>query len=75
LQTKAPIQVLTVAEEIAILHQQAVLRGEMTYIDPPTGYQVFTELAHLKRGKCCGSKCRHCPYNHINVKPASKEPS
>lgn len=23
---------------------------------------VFTEKFHLKRGYCCGSKCRHCPY-------------
>ena len=23
---------------------------------------VFTALFHLKRGKCCGNKCRHCPY-------------
>lgn len=23
---------------------------------------VFTEAYHLKRGHCCNSKCRHCPY-------------
>jgi hypothetical protein len=23
---------------------------------------VFTRLYHLKRGHCCGSGCRHCPY-------------
>ena len=23
---------------------------------------VFTTLFHLKRGYCCGNKCRHCPY-------------
>ena len=23
---------------------------------------VFTEQYHLKRGYCCGSGCRHCPY-------------
>jgi len=32
------------------------------------GFLVFTESYHLKRGKCCGSGCRHCPYNYINVK-------
>lgn len=26
------------------------------------GNVVFTEAYHLKRGKCCGSGCRHCPY-------------
>ena len=23
---------------------------------------VMTEKHHLKRGYCCGSGCRHCPY-------------
>lgn len=26
------------------------------------GLMVFTREYHLKRGACCGSKCRHCPY-------------
>lgn len=26
------------------------------------GCWVFTEHFLLKRGKCCGSGCRHCPY-------------
>lgn len=29
---------------------------------------VFTEKYHLKKGRCCGNKCRHCPYDHKNVK-------
>ena len=24
---------------------------------------VFTRVYHLKRGHCCGSGCRHCPYD------------
>ena len=50
------------------LHQQACDEGKTTYTDPATGYSVFTEIAHRKRGKCCGSGCRHCPYSHVNVK-------
>jgi hypothetical protein len=23
---------------------------------------VFTARYHLRRGRCCGSGCRHCPY-------------
>ena len=23
---------------------------------------VFTEAYHLRRGRCCESGCRHCPY-------------
>ncbi|MGM0636160.1 MAG: DUF5522 domain-containing protein [Bacteroidota bacterium] len=26
------------------------------------GYRCFTEQYHLKRGYCCQSGCRHCPY-------------
>jgi hypothetical protein len=32
------------------------------------GFRVFTSLFLKKRGYCCGSRCRHCPYNWINVK-------
>lgn len=28
------------------------------------GYKVFTEAYHLKRGYCCESGCRHCPYGY-----------
>ncbi len=31
------------------------------------GLMVMTESYHLKRGYCCGSTCRHCPYEHKNV--------
>ena len=26
------------------------------------GYIVFTEEYHLKRGYCCQSGCKHCPF-------------
>ena len=26
------------------------------------GIIVFTEEYHIKRGYCCGNKCRHCAY-------------
>ena len=45
---------------------------ETFYIDPESGYKVFTEYAHLQRGKCCGSGCRHCPYSHENVRDKYK---
>ena len=32
------------------------------YVDPVSGYRVFTEAYHLKRGRCCDSGCRHCPF-------------
>ena len=48
--------------DVEELHAAACARGDRTYSDPRTGYTVFTELAHLKRGSCCGSGCRHCPW-------------
>ena len=32
------------------------------------GYKVFTEKFHLKRGYCCKSGCKHCPYEPSAVK-------
>lgn len=51
-------------------HDEACQRGEPTYIDPSTGYQVITQRAHEERGKCCGSKCRHCPFDWGKVPPS-----
>ena len=50
------------------LHRQALRTSPPldTYIDPDTGYSVFTH-AYLKRRPCCGNGCRHCPWGHVNV--------
>jgi len=56
------------SKDIEDLHRDACEQGQGTYIDPATGYTVITEFAHLKRGKCCGNACRHCPFDHVNVK-------
>jgi diphthamide synthase (EF-2-diphthine--ammonia ligase)/ABC-type Fe3+-hydroxamate transport system substrate-binding protein len=55
-------------EDFCAPHNAACEAGQNTYIDPTTGYNVFTELGHKRRGQCCGSGCRHCPYSHENVK-------
>ena len=36
------------------------LRPEDFYMEGP--YLVFTAAYHLRRGSCCNSDCRHCPY-------------
>ncbi|WP_223033701.1 DUF5522 domain-containing protein [Hanstruepera marina] len=38
----------------------------------PEGYRCFTEQYHLKRGYCCESSCRHCPYG-FNTKTHSQK--
>lgn len=37
------------------------------------GRVVFTELFHLERGRCCGSGCRHCPYDPQHTKGTTKK--
>jgi hypothetical protein len=32
------------------------------------GYRCFTAQYHLKRGYCCQSGCRHCPYGYDKTK-------
>ncbi|MEL6926049.1 MAG: DUF5522 domain-containing protein [Bacteroidota bacterium] len=31
------------------------------------GLYVFTRAYHLKRGYCCGSGCRHCPWKNCSA--------
>jgi len=31
------------------------------------GLLVYTAAHHLKRGHCCGSGCRHCPYEPRHI--------
>ena len=37
---------------------------EGDYYLTPEGYRCFTEQYHLRRGYCCESGCRHCPYGY-----------
>ena len=53
-------------------HDQAVAAGTPTYLDPDTGFVVFTGVALAARGYCCGSGCRHCPYDHDEQRRAGR---
>lgn len=44
-------------------HDRAVAAGLSTYLDPDTGYVVFTEDYLRNRGTCCRNNCRHCPWD------------
>jgi len=37
---------------------------EGDYYITEEGYRCFTEQYHLRRGYCCESGCRHCPYGY-----------
>jgi hypothetical protein len=49
-------------ERIVARHRAAVDDGAETYVDPATGYRVFTAARLAARGTCCDTGCRHCPY-------------
>lgn len=55
-------------------HRRALTEGADHYIDSETGYLVFSEAYHQRRGYCCGASCRHCPYAHEAVDPARRRP-
>ncbi len=49
-------------DEIMEKHKDAIENDEDFYKDPETGYMVFTAYCLFKKGFCCGSGCRHCPF-------------
>ena len=49
-------------EAILAAHAEAMAAGEDGYADPGTGLFVFTAAYLARRGTCCDSACRHCPF-------------
>jgi hypothetical protein len=49
-------------EEVMAAHDAAVRAGAERYVDPATGFGVFTAAALWARGECCTTGCRHCPF-------------
>ncbi len=46
-------------------HDADELSPEDFYMEGP--YLIFTAAFHLRRGYCCNSGCRHCPYGHALI--------
>ena len=46
--------------------KQDLVEGLDYYLNEE-GLLVFTEKFLLDRGYCCGSGCKHCPYNYEAV--------
>ncbi|XP_041446526.1 uncharacterized protein LOC108714437 isoform X3 [Xenopus laevis] len=57
--TNEGLQVELSKEGLSLRKRDSWEAGQETYVDPQTGYLVFTEIVHVRRGKCCGSGCRH----------------
>jgi hypothetical protein len=45
-------------------HDAAVAAGEPGYLDPQTGFVVFTAASLAANGSCCESGSRHCPWGY-----------
>lgn len=52
-------------QHVKELSRPKLLPTDFYYED---GLRVMTEEFHKRRGSCCGSGCRHCPYEPKYVK-------
>jgi hypothetical protein len=62
------------SEAALAAHVAACVKGEAGYVDPATGLFVMTSVYLLARGQCCGSACRHCPYDAEEQEAAGRDP-
>lgn len=49
-------------ETVIIPSAPSLMEGHDFYMDPITGFMVFTAKYLTARGYCCKSGCRHCPW-------------
>jgi hypothetical protein len=53
-------------------HDRACAEGKLGYMDPQTGLFVMTATYLLAKGRCCGSGCRHCPFDATEQRRAGR---
>ena len=46
------------------MYNKRIPLEEGDYYENEQGYRVFTAQFHLRRGSCCKSGCKHCPYGY-----------
>lgn len=46
--------------------EKTFIEGVDYYYDQ-NGLIVLTSYFLLKRGRCCNSNCKHCPYEKVNL--------
>jgi hypothetical protein len=59
------------------MHSEDSDKDDTTSAKPPDWYfehglVVYTAAYHLKRGFCCGSGCRHCPFEPRHIEGNTK---
>lgn len=52
-------------QDLAVLEE---MDKQPPYVIDENGYRVFTAYYLRKRGTCCGSGCRNCPYTPKHIK-------
>lgn len=63
---RAGWQNVAVDDQALAAHDLAVASGAEAYLDPATGFVVFTSAYLAARGTCCDSGCRHCPFPTVD---------
>lgn len=53
-------------------HVAACQRKERMYEDPTTGLYVMTSFFLASKERCCGSGCRHCPFDRAAQQAANR---
>ncbi len=56
---------------MALREEPKLVEGEDYYLEGKA--MVFTARFHLRRGYCCESGCRHCPYKSGAAKRAETQ--
>ena len=46
------------------MYNKRIPLKEGDFYENEQGYRVFTAQFHLRRGSCCRSGCKHCPYGY-----------
>tara|TARA_B110000285_G_scaffold232237_1_gene302839 strand:- start:9409 stop:9597 length:189 start_codon:yes stop_codon:yes gene_type:complete len=51
------------SDDMSGFSRKSKLQEDEFYLSPE-GFVIFTEKYHLKRGHCCKSGCKNCPYGY-----------
>ncbi len=49
-------------------YQQEPLKEGVDFVMDPRGFRIMTKEYLTKRGYCCGSGCKNCPYFPKHIK-------
>ena len=50
-----------------LLHKRACELERECYVDPANPEEIHETRFYLLQRECCGERCRHCPYDYVNV--------